>query len=114
MADVCLLCAVLGGHPVSAAAAHSEEVSFCSPDMGQVCRLCAAISINTTNIFSEKGLELRLPEKIQKCLPVLVSRDHLVRVLISVSTQNGRFSLHTLYPESVVAAGKSVQPPYSA
>ena len=50
--------------------------------MSQVCRLCANTSTNTTNIFSEKGLELRLPEKIQKCLPVLVSRDHFLRVLI--------------------------------
>ena len=76
------MCAVLVGHPVSAAAAQSEELGPCSSDMSQVCRLCANTSINTTNIFSGKGLELRLPEKIQKCLPVLVSRDHFLRVLI--------------------------------
>ena len=49
--------------------------------MGLVCRLCADLSTNTTNIFSEKGIELRLPEKIHKCLPVLVSRARLLLVI---------------------------------
>ena len=69
---------VLVGHPVSAAAAQSEQLLYSSVIMGLVCRLCADPSPNTTNIFSEKGLQLRLPEKIQKCLPVLVSRDRLI------------------------------------
>ena len=49
--------------------------------MGLVCRLCADLSTNTINIFSEKGIELRLPEKIHKCLPVLVSRARLLLVI---------------------------------
>ena len=37
------------------------------------CRLCADESDDTIQIFSEKGQEVCLPEKINKCLPIVVS-----------------------------------------
>ena len=43
--------------------------------MSSVCRLCAEQSDQTINIFSSTGHSLCLPEKINKCLPVVVSRD---------------------------------------
>ena len=48
------------------------------PKMTVLCRLCAVESSDTINIFSDKGLELCLSEKINKCLPVVVSGDHFV------------------------------------
>ena len=45
--------------------------------MPAMCRLCAEESKDTTNIFSAKGCELRLADKIHKCLPVVVSRLHI-------------------------------------
>ena len=39
-----------------------------------ICRLCASPTEDGVEIFSEKGQEICLPEKISKCLPVLVSR----------------------------------------
>ncbi len=38
-----------------------------------VCRLCALPSEDGVEIFSERGIEGCLPEKISKCLPILVS-----------------------------------------
>ena len=38
-----------------------------------VCRLCATPTQDGVDIFSERGLEGCLPEKISKCLPILVS-----------------------------------------
>ena len=41
--------------------------------MTVLCRLCAEEKDETVHIFSVKGQELCLPEKINKCLPVVVS-----------------------------------------
>jgi hypothetical protein len=40
---------------------------------GIVCRLCATTTEDGVEIFSERGVEGCLPEKISKCLPILVS-----------------------------------------
>ena len=45
-------------------------------EMTELCRLCAEETTESINIFSSKGQEMCLPEKIQKCLPVVVSTDH--------------------------------------
>ena len=41
-----------------------------------LCRLCAEETPDTVNIFSGRGAELGLAEKISKCLPVVVSSAH--------------------------------------
>ena len=41
-----------------------------------LCRLCAEETTDTVNIFSGRGAELGLAEKISKCLPVVVSSAH--------------------------------------
>ena len=38
-----------------------------------ICRLCAGTSEEGLEIYSEKGQEICLPEKISKCLPIVVS-----------------------------------------
>ncbi|XP_023320079.1 zinc finger and SCAN domain-containing protein 2 [Eurytemora carolleeae] len=40
-----------------------------------ICRLCASPTEDGVEIFSEKGQEICLPEKISKCLPVLIRAD---------------------------------------
>jgi hypothetical protein len=43
------------------------------PKRGLVCRLCATPTEDGVEIYSERGVEGCLPEKISKCLPILVS-----------------------------------------
>jgi len=53
--------------------------------MTMLCRLCAELCPDTTNIYSIKGLELCLPEKIQKCLPIVISEtDSLTKDVCSL------------------------------
>ena len=43
------------------------------PDFSTYCRLCAVKSDGGNDIFTAKGVELCLAEKIGRCLPVVVS-----------------------------------------
>ena len=59
-----------------------------------LCRLCAEETTDTVNIFSGRGAELGLAEKISKCLPVVVS-SAIVRcpyLKQRLLLQNGRYS----------------------
>ena len=38
-----------------------------------ICRLCAVQSDDGVEIYSQRGQEICLPEKISKCLPIVVS-----------------------------------------
>jgi len=53
--------------------------------MTTLCRLCADPCPDTVNIYSTKGLELCLPEKINKCLPIVISEhDSLTKDVCSL------------------------------
>lgn len=69
----CVVC-IARPHPVLVL--ESPAVELLTTEMesrSALCRLCASSSPNTTNAFSPRGLELCLPEKMAKCLPVQVS-----------------------------------------
>ena len=43
--------------------------------MNSLCRLCADLCPDTVHIYSAKGMELCLPEKINKCHPIVISES---------------------------------------
>ncbi|XP_049784323.1 zinc finger protein 250-like isoform X1 [Schistocerca cancellata] len=49
------------------------------------CRLCAQASDNLVPVFSERGLELKLEEKIHTHLPIMVTPDDLMPVSLCMS-----------------------------
>ena len=79
--------------------------------MPALCRLCAEESKDTTHIFSAKGCELRLADKIHKCLPVVVSRLYISLLVLRprLRYQDGVLCAHTLYvvpPPPPVMSGR--------
>ena len=57
---------------------------------GQLCRLCASAVSEAVYIFGATGKEQRIAEKINSCLPVMVSYLHCTSVVI----QNSRFVVY--------------------
>lgn len=57
---------------------------------GQLCRLCASAVSEAVYIFGATGKEQCIAEKINSCLPVMVSYLHCISVVI----QNSRFVVY--------------------